>query len=139
MRIVLAFALLAACQGLTQRPVDDAVAPKGDAAKKPLMVSAWNRKTQMLLVKTAIDVNTDAPTAQPRAGAQLKAAAGDAAAGLRFMRTKTAGKGKYATTGLRFMKAKAAGKGKYVKEAHLWRKSERDARGVAWCGGRGCG
>ena len=117
----MAFALLAACQGLTQRPVDDAVAPKGDAAKKPLMVSAWNRKTQMLLVKTAIDVNTDAPTAQPRAGAQLKAAAGDAAAGLRFMRTKT------------------AGKGKYVKEAHLWRKSERDARGVAWCGGRGCG
>ena len=105
--LVLAALLLAACQGLTQRSVDD-------AAKKPLMVSAWNRKTQMLIVKTAIDVNTDSPTVQPRAGAKLKAAAGDAAAGLRFMKTKATGKRKYAMKGLRFMKAKAAGKGKYV-------------------------
>ena len=113
MRFLAVALLVAACQGLTQRSVDDA-AQKGDAAKKPLMVSAWNRKTQMLIVKTAIDVNTDSPTVQPRAGAKLKAAAGDAAAGLRFMKTKATGKRKYAMKGLRFMKAKAAGKGKYV-------------------------
>ena len=130
MRFLAVALLVAACQGLTQRSVDDAApkedavkkplisvddaAQKGDAAKKPLMVSAWNRKTQMLIVKTAIDVPTDPPTVQPRAGAKLKAAVGDAAAGLRFMKTKATGKRKYAMKGLRFMKAKAAGKGKYV-------------------------